>query len=172
MVTNPNVPNVLTPEQFIEQLRALMAQVGSVAPLAAPQREIVRRQARVPQAVVEASINVIGAADAVSQALGVPVADVHQMLDEVTRWTAAEGELKAALSGVAGANLIRRQRIALVSGQGYNIGRQLARDPGHAALVPHVDEVKRLRKLSRGKKRTPQAPSPSPAPAAETPKES
>jgi hypothetical protein len=167
MVTNPNVPNVLTPEQIVEQLRALMAQVTPVVPLTAAQRQSLRAKTRVPQAVVEASINVIGAADSVSQALGVPVADVHQMVDEATRWMAVEGEFRAALNGIAGANLVRRQRIVLVTGQGYNIARQLTRDPEHAALVPHVDEVKRLRKLSNRKKTASSAP----APAPETPKE-
>jgi hypothetical protein len=31
------------------------------------------------------------------------------------------------LNGVAGANLIRRQRIAMIAGQAFNIGAQLAR---------------------------------------------
>ena len=177
---SPNSPNavVLTPEQFVEQLRALVAQIGPVAPLTVDQRRVVREQARVPQAVVEASINVIGALDGVSQAVGMPAADVRGMIEEATRWTAAEGELRAALSAVVGANLVRRQRIALVTGQAYLIGRQLARDPGNAALVPHVDEVKRLRKISRRKvggseaPATPPAPAPAPGPTHETPKSS
>jgi hypothetical protein len=39
------------------------------------------------------------------------------------------------LNGVAGANLVRRQRIALIAGQAFNIGTQLARDPANAVLV-------------------------------------
>ena len=161
-------PNLLTPEQFIEQLRALKAQIGPIVPLTAAQRQSLRDKAKVSQAVVDASIGVIGAADIVSQAVGVPAPDVYQLVDEVSRWMAVEGELRAVLNGVAGANLVRRQRIAHITGQAYNIGRQLARDPGHAELVPHVDEVKRLRKLSSRRKRA--AESPAPAPAEETPK--
>jgi len=124
----------------------------------------VREQAKTPQPVVEASINVIGASDMISEAVGVPAAEVRQMLDEASRWSAVEGELRAALNGVAGANLMRRQRIAVVTGHGYQIGQQLAR-AGHTALVPHVQEVKRLKSFSRRKKHGSQSPEPAPAPA-------
>ena len=171
----PNNPVVITPEQVVEQLRALQAQIGPVVPLTFAQRRTLREQAKLPQPVVEASINIIGASDNVSQAVGQPAADVRQMLDDIARWTAVEGELRAALNGVAGANLIRRQRVARLSQQAYNIGRQLARDPDHAVLLPHLQEVKRLRSFSRRKKHESEPPAqPAPAPAAtgETPNES
>ena len=84
------------------------------------------------------------------------------MVADASRWTAVESELRAALSGVAGANLIRRQRIALITRQAYNLGRQLARVPGHDILVPHVEEVKRLRKLASRRRRTTGTPEPVP----------
>jgi hypothetical protein len=124
---------------------------------------MLKARTRVPQEVVEASINVIGAAESISQVVGIPAADVRQMVDEASRWTAVESVLRTALNGVAGANLVRRQRIALVTGQAYNIGRELARDPGHAALVPQVQEVKRLKAFSRRKKRSSQTPEPTPS---------
>ena len=161
-----NDPNaVLTPEQIVEQLRALKTQIADVTPLTPQQRENVRLKTRVPQPVVEASINVIGASEMISQAIGVPAAAVRQMLDDAARWSAVEGELRAVLNGVAGANLVRRQRIAIVTGQAYNLGKQLAAVPGQSELVPHVEEVKRLRKLSNRKKRTPEPPAPAPSPA-------
>jgi hypothetical protein len=157
---------MLTPEQVVEQLRAMRAQIAVVAPLTAAQRRILRRQAaNVTDPVVQASINVIGASDGITQAVGQPAGDVRQMVDEANRWTAAEDELRATLNGVAGGNLTRRQKIALIAAQAHAIGKQLARDPENAALVPHVAEVTRLRNVSRRKKRTPQAPeTPSPAP--------
>ncbi len=166
MDTNPT-PNavVLTPEQFVEKFNALVAQIGPVAPLTPEQRRTLKARTRVPQEVVEASINVIGAAESILQVVGIPAADVRQIVDEASRWTAVESVLRTALNGVAGANLVRRQRIALVTGLAYNIGRQLARDPGHAELVPQVQEVKRLRKLSSRKKRAPESPAPAPSPA-------
>ena len=155
---------LLTPEQIVEQLRTLQAQIGPVAPLTPAQRRAVRRQARTPQPVVEASINVIGVSDTVAGAVGVPAAEVRQMVDEVSRWTAVEAELRKTLDGVAGANLMRRQRINTITGNAYQIGTKLAR-AGHTALVPQVQEVKRLKSFSRRKKRDPQSPEPAPAPS-------
>jgi hypothetical protein len=80
-----------------------------------------------------------------------------------------EDELRATLNGVAGANLVRRQRLALIAAQAYTIGKQLARDPENAALVPHLAEIRRLRAIARRRKqRTPQTPVP-PAPGTPTP---
>jgi len=154
----------LTPEQFVEQLRALRAQVADVAPLTAGQRRLLRHQADLPAAVVQASINVIGASELITQAVGQPAGEVRQLVDDSNRWTAAEDELRTMLNGIAGANLIRRQKIAVIAGHAYGLGRQLARDPENAVLVPHVAEVKRLRSIGRRKKPAPKAP-PAPPPA-------
>jgi hypothetical protein len=72
------------------------------------------------------------------------------------------------LSGVAGANLRRRRRLALLAAQAYNIGTQLARDPDNAVLVPHVQEIKRLRSFQRRKKAAPASGVPQ-SPAPDTP---
>jgi hypothetical protein len=72
------------------------------------------------------------------------------------------------LSGIAGANLIRRQRIALIASQAFSIGAQLARDPAHAVLVPHVQEIRRLKSFKRRKKAAP-APGTPPSPAPQPP---
>jgi hypothetical protein len=37
--------------------------------------------------------------------------------------------LKSLLAGIHGANLVRCLKLALLSGHGYNIAAQLARDP-------------------------------------------
>ena len=84
------------------------------------------------------------------------------------RLTAVEDELRTMLNGVSGANLIRRQRIALISAQAFTIGSQLARDPANAVLVPHVQEIKRLKSFSRRKKAA-QAPGMPTSPAPGTP---
>ncbi len=165
---------VLTAEQFVAQLRALQAQIGEVTPLTAAQRKALRQQTRMSQPVVQASLNVLGAADILTQAVGQPAGGVQVMIDEANRWNAVEGELRAALNGVAGTNLIRRQRIALVAGRAFQIGKQLARDPEHAALVPHLEEVKRLKSFAHRKhaSTTPATPVPvsNPASVSVTPK--
>jgi hypothetical protein len=119
-----------------------------------------------PKTIVEASINVIGVLDNVSQAIGQPLDEVRQLQDDSLRWDAEADEARAFLNGIEGANLIRRQRLALIATQAYTIGTQLARDPDNAVLVPHVEEVKRLKGVSRRKKTTQAPQTPAPAPPA------
>jgi hypothetical protein len=167
----PQQTPAVTPEGIIQQLRAVSAQIPEVSPLNAQQRDVLRRRAQTSKngEIVETSISMIGAADLVSQAVGQSADDVHAMCDESGRWAAVEDELRAMLNGIVGANLIRRQKIAVIAERAYGVGSQLARDPEHAVLVPHVEEIKRLRKLSRPKKRakTPQPQTPN---ASATPK--
>lgn len=166
----PTPTPAVTPEQVVAQLRALQAQIGEISPLTAEQRKTLRQQSRMSEAVVQASLNVLGAADIITQAVGQPVEEVQSMIEEANRWSAVEGELRATLNGVAGTNLIRRQRIALVAVRSFLIGKQLARDPEHASLVPHLEEVKRLRSITRRKKRVATTPAPVPnAPAVSAP---
>ena len=164
----PQPAPTMTPEAVVERLRDLRTHIGEVSPLTTEQRKALRSRTRMSNTVLQASINAIGAVDNVSLALGQPAADVRQMHEDANRWTAVEDELRAMLNGVAGANLIRRQRVALVAAQAFNISTQLTRDPAHAALVPHVQEIKRLRSLPRRKKATP-ADSSSAPPAPGTP---
>ena len=166
----PQPAPTLAPEAVVEVLRTTRAQIGEVAPLSAEQRKVLRGRIRTSNPILQASINVIGALDNVAQAVGQPADGVRQLYDEANRWTAVEDELRSMLNGVAGANLIRRQRIALITAQAYTIGVQLARDPANAILVPHVEEIKRLKSFARRKKAaqapgTPQSPAPgTPAP--------
>jgi hypothetical protein len=154
----------LTPEAVVDVLRATRARIGEVTPMTVKERRVLSRQASTSAPILQASINVIGALENVSQAVGQPAADVRRLSDDVNRWTAVEGELREMLNGVAGANLIRRQRIALIAGQACGIGAQLARDPANAVLKPHLEEVKRLKSFKRRKKAAP-APGTPPTPA-------
>jgi hypothetical protein len=163
-ITQP-VPT-LEPETVVAQLRTMRDQIGEVTPLNAAERKQLRRRGNTSNPILQASISVISSFDRVSQAVAVPADGVQRLYDEANRWTAVENELRAMLNGVAGANLVRRDRIALIAGQAITIGTELARDPANAVLKPHVEEVKRLRKIARRKKSAavPQAPAPSPAP--------
>jgi hypothetical protein len=110
---------------------------------------------------------VIGALDNVAQAIGQPADGARQLQTDWNRWTAVADELRSLLNGVEGANLVRRQQLSLIAAQAYSIGTQLARNPANAVLVPHIQEVKRLKSFSNRKKtaENPQSPAPSPAPA-------
>ena len=157
----------LTPEAVVEVLRAVRAQISDVTPLTAAQRRALRSRTRTTNPVLQASINAIGALENVSQAVGQPASEVRQN-DEANRWTAVEDEVRALLSGIIGANLIRRQEVALLAEQAFNISAQLARNPANAILVPHVQEIKRLKSFARRKKPAP-APGTPQSPASGTP---
>src|SRR4051812_4881868 len=166
--SNPD-PVSLNADAVIAQLRTMRSQIEDVAPLSKGQRKLIQQRLRFqPKNVVEAAINVIGVLDNVSQAIGQPLDDVRQLQDDSLRWDAAAEEARAFLKGIEGANLNRRQRLALIATQAYAIGSQLAKDPAKAVLLPHVEEVKRLKGVSRRKKAT-QAPPAPPAPAHDKP---
>ena len=164
--TTPD-PAKLTPEAVIAQLRTIRSQIDEVAPLSKEQRILVKQRLRMQtKPVVEASINVIGVLDNLSQAIGQPLDEVRQLQDDSLRWDAVADEARAFLKTIEGANLNRHQQLVLIGMQAYSIGTQLAKDPAKAVLVPHVEEVKRLKAVSRRKKATPapQTPAPTPAP--------
>ena len=164
VTSNPD-PAKLSAEAVIEQLRTMRSQIDDVAPLSKEQRKLARQRLRMQtKTIVEASINVIGVLDNVSQAIGQPLDEVRQLQDDSLRWDAVADEARAFLKGIEGANLVRRQRLALIATQAYAIGTQLAKDPAKAVLVPHVEEVKRLKGVSRRRKAAP-APQSPPAPA-------
>ena len=61
----------LTPEAVIEQLRTMRSQIDEVAPLSKEQRAALKAHLRLQKTpIVDASINVMGVLDNVSQAIG------------------------------------------------------------------------------------------------------
>jgi len=168
--TSPGTPSAdakLTPQEVLEQLRTMTSQIEEVAPLTKEQRSLVKANLRQhKQAIVEASINVMEVIANVPQAIGQPLDEVRQIQTDAILWDSVIDAARRFLKGLEGANLVRRQRLALIGTQAYTIGTTLAKDPANAALVPTVEEVKKLKSLSRHKK-APQAPQPpaSPAPA-------
>ena len=143
----------------------MSSQIEEVTPLTKEQRKLVKDRLRQhDKGVVEASINVLGVPD-VSQATGHVLDDVRQLQDEALRWEAAADEARAFLRGMEGTNLVRRQRITFIATQAYSVGTQLAKDPAKVALVPHVEEVKRLKGAARPKKKAKAAQKPATTPA-------
>ena len=157
----------LTPEDYLEQLRALRAQVAEVTPLTAAERKALRNQTIASDVVLQASINIIDAHPSVGRGVDHTAAEVRSMDAETYRWMEVEGELRLQLSGVIGANLVRRQRVSLIAMQAYVIGSQLARHPDYADLIPWVEEIKRLRRIAKRRKRA--SDTPPEAPPAVTP---
>ena len=160
-------PVKLDPEAIVEQIRLLRSQMEEVTPLTPAQKRILRAQSRKQSdELLAGTINVLGALDNVAMAIGLHPEEVRRLQADWNRWNAVAGELRALLNGVDGANLVRRQRLSLISAQAYSIGTQLARDPANSVLVPHIQEVKRLKSFSKRRKtaENPQSPTPNPAP--------
>jgi len=167
--TNPD-PAVLTPEAVIEQLRTMQSQIDEAAPLSKEQRALAKQRLRMQSRdIVQASINVMEVLDNVSQAIGQPLDEVRQLQTESIRWEAAADQTRSFLKGIEGANLNRRQRLALIATQAYVIGTQLAKDPGKAVLLPQVEEIKRMKSVARRKKSAQAPQTPSPVPPAPVP---
>lgn len=167
---SPNTPNTadtpptpttkLEPETVIEQLRTMQSQIDGLSALTSAQRRLSRgRASRQSVPVISASLDVISTSDAVATAVGQPVDEVLQLQQDEGRWSLVAGELRKFLKGIEGANLLRRERLALIASQAYSVGTQLVRNPANQDLVPHVEEVKRLKSVKRRKK-----PAPAPQP--------
>jgi hypothetical protein len=165
----------LSAQEAMDQLRALAQQLPDIAPLTKEEREVVRRQGRVARTVVDATISVIVNSDPVQSALGQPAGEVKQFVGDSADWREFEDQFRAVLKGISDANLVRRQRLTLLTARAYLIGQQVARDPENAELRPHLDEVKRQKVLARRKKSAKPAPAPQgppttpPAPQPSTP---
>jgi Zn-dependent oligopeptidase len=180
-INGPNSPNTpsttetpspstkLTAEAVIEQLRTMQSQIDGLSALSRAQRTVSsRRAARQSAPVIAASMDVISSSDAIAVAVGQPVDEVLQLQQDNAQWSIVAGELRGFLSKVEGANLLRREKLALIASQAYSVGTQLVRNPANSDLVPHVEQIKRLKSVTRRKKASP-APQPSPSPSPSVP---
>src|SRR5262245_22814387 len=138
-------PAMLSPEQAVQQLRALREQIPLPDALPAMPATRRRRLGHVDTQFVVAAINAIGASPAVQTALGRTDEELRQESDVSVRWTAVIDEVRALLQSLLDANLLRRQRVGLAALQTYKICLQLARDDVQATrLAAHIGEMKKL----------------------------
>ena len=166
----PSTPTRLAPEAVLEQLRTMQSQIDGISALSVTQRKASRdRAGRQSAPVIAASMAVIGSSDAVALAVGQPVDDVLQLQQDEGRWSLVAGELRKFLKGIEGANLLRREQLALIASQAYSVGTQLVRNPVNSDLVLHVEEIKRLKSTSRRKQASPAPQTPAPSPSAPAP---
>jgi hypothetical protein len=172
---NPNVTadpvTFATPDEAVQILRALQARIQPPDNSRVAQVKSATL-ANVDPHFITASINAIGAIDAVQTAIGRTGEDVRQEAETSARWTAFTDELRTMLAASIGADRIRRQNLGLMSLQTYNICKQLYRDKTRAPLVgAHLLEMKRLNKLGvkSGKSSSPKEPNPGPVIATTAP---
>jgi hypothetical protein len=157
----------LTPEEVIEQLRALQLRIPEFVQLPKDrQTERFRRLARVNPEFRREAFHAVGASKTVQDFIGNTSEELYQAEDEMTRWTAVRSELRALLRGVNSAILVRHQRIALAAVQTYSVSRQLVDRGEHPELLPHVERMRQLPRYGRSRPRKaaeePQQPQPQP----------
>ncbi|HEV7488281.1 MAG TPA: hypothetical protein VGQ65_21610 [Thermoanaerobaculia bacterium] len=151
-----------TPEDVVEQLRAILSELDEITPLSFAERRDLRNKLKTSEETVQASVSIIAASDKVANAIGWSSEDVLEIFSDRRRWSFVESELRTLLNGVSSANLRRRHQLEMIAGDAYAIAARLARDPANADLIPFVEEMQRLRKLERRRKRSsrraPEAP--------------
>ena len=141
-----------TPEDVIEQLRAIQSQFDEIKSLSFAERRDLRNKIKTSEATLQASVSVIGASDKLAHAIGQSAEDVLEIFSDRRRWYSVESELRTLLNGVSSANLVRRYQLEMIAGHAYTIAARLARDPSNAMLIPFVEEMQRLRKMERRRK--------------------
>lgn len=170
----PQPATPLTPDAAIAQIRSLRSQLPAVGTLTPKQRLALRNSSQTSEPIVQSSLNVIGVSDVVSSAIGQPLDAVRTLQQDAILWKAVEEEARNLVTGLAGANVVRRQKLAEIGQQAYNVGSQMAKVPENEVLVSHVEEIKRLKRIARRPKKSatpvPQQPAPTtPVPSAPTP---
>jgi hypothetical protein len=161
-----NETPMLTPEEVLEQVRAMKGRIPEFVQLPNNRstREL-RRAARINPEFAREAFGTVSASQAVQSAIGNSPAELVQAEEEMTRWAFVESELSALLRGVAAANVIRRKRIAHAALQAYNVSKELVKQEDHASLLPHVERMKRLPKYGPRRAKAPSGTPPeTPAP--------
>ena len=155
MSSNPENP-VITPEDFVRQLRALREQMVLFTPIPGASR----RLAHVDADFVNATVNAAGTSESVSKAIGHSDEELRHEIEVSARWTAVTDEVRALLKATHASDTARRQRIGLRALQTYQICQQLARSDAHASLEPHIGEMRRLNRFGRKRRKPAQQPAP------------
>jgi len=158
----------LSPEQVVQQLRALREQVLPPDGLPAMRVSRRRRLGHVDPQFIVAAINAAGASAEVQTTVGGTDEDLRQESAAIDRWTAVIDESRQLLQSLIDANAARRRRLGLKALQTYQVCQQLARDDAHAGrLETHIAEMKKLNKFGRSRRKAPQpAPQPPSPPVA------
>lgn len=161
----------LTAEEMISMLRDMRERIPNFTQLTVATVKSMVPAASLHPDFVLGSIHVTGASPIVQQVVGVPQDSLLQDASDDDSWSLAEEEMRGLLKGLAAANLVRRHRLGKAALLAYNVSRQLIQKPENVNLIPHVEELQRLRRLGRRKKtdQQPETPSTTPAPQTTTP---
>lgn len=162
-------PPLLSPEQFIEQLRMLQQQIPNFVQLPKNREtDAFKRLARtITLEFAHEATNAVGVSPVVEAAVGNTPEGMHQAEDLAGRWAAVENEARSLVRGLSSTNLVLRQSLCKDAVQAYNVSRELVKQKEHSHLLPHVEAMRRLRKTRRRVKPVTQV---APKPEVVTPK--
>ncbi len=160
----------ITPEEAVQQLRALRDRIPEFTQLSTAEVRTLARAASVNARAIQSAINAVGAAEPLRSALGTSAEELRQESELNERWNAIIEELEAMLKGARAAQIVRRHRLGLIAMQAYQISRQLARRKENANLLPHVAAMRQHFAVGRRRVRPaePVKPEPQPEPLAQS----
>jgi L-asparagine transporter-like permease len=150
-------PVPLTPEEVVQQLRAIMERIPF--PQAPPaHRPFRRRLSHVNPKFVDGMINAVGASPAAQAALSCTDADLRARSNVIDGWSTVVDETQSMARTILAGNDVRRQLLGLVTLQAFQICTQLARDGSDEQLNSYVLAMKRIGKFGRSRRRRPDTP--------------
>jgi hypothetical protein len=153
-------PAPVTPEQVVEQLRAIRASLTDLSSVDAAEKKRLSRRRKLSGDVLQAQIDLMAVSDEIPAVLGTPTESVQGLNETLGEWSAVEDEVRIILDTVETHNLVTRHELQSLTSRATNMGVQLARDPQKVSVFgTHLQEIRRLKRLGRRKKVTPQTPS-------------
>lgn len=139
----------LSAEEVVSQLRALREQIPDFILMPSSEIQPLARAGSVTVEFVHAAINALGASPALHAALGRDAEALRVETENTARWSQVVDELEALRLGVVGSMRVRRYRVGTAALRTYQVSRHLARDKENAALLPHIDAMRRAAKFGK-----------------------
>src|SRR5215210_2912937 len=109
----PNTP--ITPEEVVQQLRALRQQIPEFVVLPRADAALLVRAATVDPAFVQSSINAVGASETLRLTVGRTAEELREDTALAARWSAVVDEIDAFRAGAVHAARVHGHRIGLTA---------------------------------------------------------
>jgi hypothetical protein len=177
MSENNETTTTNTPEEIVQQLRAVRERIADFVLLPPGESVTLTRAASVHPAFVQATISAVGASEPLSDTIRMTAEQYRQETELGSRWNAVFDEVDALWEGAYNAGMVRRHRIGLTALLVYQVSQQLVRKKEHAGLLPHVEAMRRhvkfapTRRRKAGRPQPGPEPEPQPEPPASSPKQ-
>lgn len=171
METQQNTPGVVTPDALVAQLRAMREQIPNFSQLTIAQSKAIVTVGSISQDMINAAANAIGESPLVQAATGATVDEVRQTSADANTWVTLEQELAATYRGVRSANRLRRHHLGRITLTAYAVSTALIREPEHADLIPHVENMRRANHFGRKRRISSKSQTPAPEPVPTEPAE-